>query len=395
MAFEERLALAPMMDVSDVYFRSLLRLLTKRTVLYTEMVVDDTINHTSAEALDFFIGRHPGIFPSVIQLGGSNPETLAAAAERCGRYDAGYGEINLNAGCPSSRVAKRCFGAQLMLKPELVREIVYSMKRVVSCGVTVKCRLGVAGKRDTYEHLVEFISAAHAGGANKFIIHSRDCVLEGLSTKQNRDIPPLRYDVVHQLCNDFPDLTFILNGGLLTLGDAKKHLKHFSPTPATMSPGAVQSFFEGESGGVGEGRGALPPVHGVMIGRAVQNDPLLFATADSGFFGEADPMSSRRALLDAYCDYCDWVQGDEGPAREVGGKTVRVSAALLINAMRNTMTGLRNCKRYLRALNDVYVEKVRASEYPSASEIIQTAILQIAPEDLDAPLSPYVAATDV
>lgn len=386
--------MAPMMDVSDVYFRSLLRILTKRTVLYTEMVVDDTINHTSAEAMDFFIGRHPGIFPSVVQLGGSNPETLAAAAEKCGRYDAGYAEININCGCPSERVAKRCFGAQLMLKPELVREIVYSMKRVVSCPVTVKCRLGVAGKRDTYEHLVEFISAAHAGGANKFIIHSRDCVLEGLSTKQNRDVPPLRYDVVHRLCRDFPDLEFILNGGLLTLGDAKKH---FSPTPpATMSPGAVQSFFHAESGSVsmGEGDAALPPVHGVMIGRAVQNDPLLFATADSAFFGQVDPCRSRRALLDEYCDYCDWVQGDEGPMREVGGKTVRVSAALLINAMRNTMTGVRNCKRYLRALNDVYVERIRACEYPSASEIIQQALMEISPEDLDSPLSPHLSAAD-
>ena len=385
---DERLSLAPMMDVTDCYFRRLLRILSKKTVLYTEMVVDDTIMHSPS--MDFFLGTHPDLFPSVIQLGGSNPETLADAAEKCGRYDEGYGEINLNCGCPSDRVAKRCFGAQLMLKPELVREIVYSMKRRVSCPVTVKCRLGVTGQRDTYEHLVEFISAAHAGGANKFIIHSRDCVLEGLSTKQNRDIPPLRYEVVHRLCKDFPDLKFILNGGLQTFGDAKMH---FAPPPPAMviSTETVRSFFLEQT----PATAALPPVHGVMIGRAVASDPILFATADSDFYGSPDPCASRRVLLDAYCDYCDWVQGDEGPVRDVpGGKTQRVSTALLINAMRNTMCGVRNNRKYLRALNDIYVDKIHAAEYPSASEIIQQAIKQVAPEDLDAPLSLHAAAAD-
>jgi tRNA-dihydrouridine synthase A len=384
MDFEERLALAPMMEVTDAYYRRLLRIMTSKTVLYTEMVVDDTINHTPN--IDFVIGKHPGVFPSVIQLGGSNPETLGQAAGVCGRYDSGYAELNLNCGCPSNRVAKRCFGAQLMLKPDLVREIVHTMRRTSNLPVSVKCRLGVTGERDSYEDLVEFISAANAGGATKFIVHSRDCVLAGLTTKQNRDIPPLRYEVVHRLVNDFPDLTFILNGGVATLQAAKDHF-------------AVGSFTSKDTTGVDgeDGRTSkeklLPPVHGVMIGRAVASEPVLFATADSEIYGCPDPCKSRRVLLDTYCDYADWVQSGEGPRRTTNdGKVQRVSTALLINAMRNVMCGLPNNRKYLRALNDIYVEEINSgtanSEYPLASDIIQRAISCISDEALDSPLRP-------
>lgn len=371
-AFSERLALAPMMDVTDAYFRRLLRIMTKKTVLYTEMVVDDTVNHTNN--IDFFIGKHPDIYPSVIQLGGSNPETLGKAAEVCGQYDEGYAEINLNCGCPSNRVAKRCFGAQLMLQPELVRQIVSTMVRRSAVPISVKCRLGVTGERDTYEDLVEFITSAHSGGANKFIIHSRDCILDGLTTKQNRAIPPLRYDVVHRLSREFPDLTFILNGGISTFKAAKEH-------------------FTGEDHGFSRGcdTSALPAVHGVMIGRSVAADPVLFATADSEFWGLTDPCNSRRSLLEQYCDYCDHIQSDSGPRRTtIDGKVQQVSTALLINAMRNVMCGVRNNKKYLRALNDIYVEKINSgspgADYPLASEIISQAIACIADEDLDGPL---------
>jgi len=374
-AFNERLSLAPMMDVTDAHFRRLIRLMTKKTVLYTEMVVDDTINHTPN--IDFMIGRHPDIYPSVIQLGGSNPETLGQAAEVCGSYDEGYAELNLNCGCPSNRVAKRCFGAQLMLKPDLVRQIVNTMTRRSAVPVSVKCRLGVTGERDKYEDLVEFITSAHSGGATKFIIHSRDCVLDGLSTKQNRTIPPLRYDVVHRLCNEFPDLTFVLNGGIHTLNAAREHL----------SFGAFRAGAEDRGDDPPDCKQTLlPPVHGVMIGRAVAAEPVLFCTADSEFFGSPDPCKSRRELLDEYCDYCDWVQGDEGPRRTLAdGKVQQISTALLTNAMRNVMCGMPNNRAYLRALNDEYVARIRSSEYPLASEIIKVAI-KCVEDHLDTPL---------
>jgi len=376
-SFEERLALAPMMDVTDAHFRRLLRLMTRKTVLYTEMVVDDTINHTPN--IDFCIGKHPDLFPSVIQLGGSNPETLGQAAEVCGRYDEGYAEINLNCGCPSSRVAKRCFGAQLMLKPDLVREIVYTMSRRSAVPISVKCRLGVTGERDKYEDLLEFITSAHAGGANKFIIHSRDCILEGLSTKQNRSIPPLRYDVVHRLCDEFPDLTFVLNGGINTFQEAREHF----------SPGRFAVVREGDlpDSPALKQAASLPPVHGVMIGRAVAAEPVLFCTADSTFYNQPDPCKSRRELLEKYCDYCDWVQSEAGPRRTtIDGKVQQVSTALLTNAMRNVMCGMPNNKKFLRALNDVYVARINTTQYPLASEIINEAIACIAQEQLDAPL---------
>ena len=404
---EERLSLAPMMDVTDAHFRRLLRIMTKKTVLYSEMVVDDTINHSPN--LEFCLGRHPDLYPSVIQLGGSNPETLGQAAELCGRYDDGYAEINLNAGCPSSRVSKRCFGAQLMLKPDLVREIVHNMSRRSTLPVSVKCRLGVSGQRDKYEELVEFITAAHAGGAQKFIVHSRDCVLEGLSTKQNRSVPPLRYDVVHRLVQEFPDLTFVLNGGIHTLAAAHEHLV---PWRVDMGSSAAngglppvpssRTIVTDESTGAEE-RAAkdcrfegpplpgdpvvLPPVHGVMIGRAVAAEPVLFCTVDSDFYHVKDPCRSRRDLLEQYCDYCDWIQGESGPRRNTSdGKTQQVSTALLTNAMRNVMCGTPNNRRFLRSLNDVYVERINTAEYPQASDIIREAIKCVADEHLDAPL---------
>jgi len=389
MSFSERLALAPMMDVTDAHFRRLLRIMTKKAVLYTEMVVDDTINHSPN--IDFLIGKHPDLFPSVIQLGGSNPETLGQAAEVCGRYDEGYAEINLNCGCPSSRVSKRCFGAQLMLSPDLVREIVYTMSRKSSVPISVKCRLGVSGQRDKYEDLVEFITAAHAGGAQKFIVHSRDCVLEGLSTKQNRSIPPLRYDVVHRLCNEFPDLTFILNGGIHTLEAAREHLSVGSFMPRTIVTNEAAGTEERTAKEM-----LLPPVHGVMIGRAVAAEPVLFCNVDSEFYGEkSDPCKTRRDLLEQYCDYCDWVQSGDGPRRVApDGKVHVVSTALLTNAMRNVFCGLPNNRRFLRELNDIYVDRINApggcgpGHNPLASEIINEAIKVVAQEQLDSPLRP-------
>lgn len=353
-------------EQTDAHFRRLLRFITKKTVLYTEMVVDDIINHV--DNLDFFLGRNIDETPSVIQLGGNNPETLGQAAYNCEKYGGGYGEINLNCGCPSNRVSKNCFGAKLMLDPELVRRIVYEMNRQVSTmTVTVKCRIGV-DKVDSYDELKNFISIVHSGGVNKFIIHSRKCLLKGLTPKQNRDVPPLKYDVVHRLCREFPDLKFVLNGGITTLRDASNHMNdegyvHLDP----LKP---------------EGREVFPPVHGVMIGRAVWNNPMMLATADSVIYNACDPCHTRREVLEKYIEYCEHIQSDEGPSRLVttktaGGKSTetkqRITTSVLLNGMRNIICGMKGTTKYRQALNDLYVERVQrlGHLYPSPREIVR------------------------
>lgn len=222
------------------------------------------------------------------------------------------------------------------------------MQRRVSIPVTVKCRIG-ADDLDKYEDLTHFIRCASAGGARKFIIHARKCLLNGLSPKQNREIPPLRYETVHRLVRDFPELTFVLNGGINTFQQARAHVNvdnkytYFTSTPSESEPN-----YE-----------VLPAVHGVMIGRAAYNNPCLFATADSEFHNVADPCLTRRQVLEKYIDYCEWVQSPEGPSYVSRGKKVVVTTSVLLNAMRNIMHGLPNVQRFRTALNDVYMEKLR------------------------------------
>jgi tRNA-dihydrouridine synthase A len=312
---KELLSVAPMMDWTTPHFRKLLRIVSKETVLYTEMVVDDSVIHNT-EALEDRIGL-PEIEsggPAVIQLGGSNPESIAKASEILNDYGIlsnHYQELNLNCGCPSTKVQKNCFGAKLMLDPPLVREIVYNMQRRVSCPVTVKCRLGVTGHRDTYENLVEFITEAHSGGAKKFIIHCRDCVLEGFTTKQNREIPPLRYNEIKRLRETFPDLEFVLNGGVKSLEEVKHHL-----------------YQDDES--------AAP--HGVMIGRAIMNNPLLLCNADTDIFGcKSNPGLSRREIIEEYGKYCDLMQDrmDSGTLKD--SQNFHKSIESVRNSFRRTL----------------------------------------------------------
>lgn len=330
---DERISIAPMMDWTDPHYRALMRGITRKTVLYSEMVVDETI--LNVNNLDFFIGHHLEEEPSVIQLGGYDSDLLAQAAEKCEMYSNGtYGEINLNCGCPSQRVSKRCFGAKLMLEPERVKQIVYSMKRRVSMPITVKCRIGV-DHLDSYEDLVNFIRNANEGGAKKFIIHARKCLLKGLTTKQNRDIPPLNYEVVHKLVQDFPDLTFVLNGGIQSFDQA---LEHMNP-----------SFINGN------------PVNGVMIGRSAYSNPLMFATADSTFYQTRDQCLTRRQVIEKYLTYCDWCMSDQGPRRNVKGKDQMISSSVLINAMRNLICGISHVHKFRTALNDFYMDELKKS----------------------------------
>jgi tRNA-dihydrouridine synthase A len=341
---EEKLSVAPMMDWTNPHFRHLLRLVSTKTVLYTEMAVDNTVIYNTDGFLEERIGLVDPDGPAVIQLGGSDPDSLARASEILNDYGIlsnHYQELNLNCGCPSNKVTQRgCFGAKLMLQPGLVRQIVHSMKRKVSCPVTVKCRLGVTNHRDTYAELVEFISEAHLGGANKFIIHCRDCVLEGLSTKQNREIPPLRYEELGRLRQDFPDLTFVLNGGVQSLDAA---LQHINP----------DSSLENDNGN----SECLNTPHGVMMGRAVMHDPLLLATADTRVFGcRRDQGLSRRELLVRYGEYCDRMEGQMADIIEKKERVFHRSTTAIWNAYRrnllggvaNIFTGIRGNKEYVK-----------------------------------------------
>jgi len=253
-----------MMDYTDRHFRYLLRLMTRHTVLYTEMVTTGAILHGQR---DRFLAFHPAEHPVALQLGGSNPEELA----ECARIGAGYGydEINLNVGCPSDRVQSGRFGACLMAEPELVAECVAAMRDATDVPVTVKTRIGI-DNRDTYEALRFFIAQIVQAGCECVIIHARKAWLQGLSPRQNREIPPLRYEVVQRLKRDFPSLEVIVNGGIQTLTAIHEHLVELD---------------------------------GVMIGREACSNPYLFADVDRRFFDAMAPVLSREAVVEASLPY--------------------------------------------------------------------------------------------
>jgi len=248
-----RLCIAPMMDRTDRHFRYLLRLLAPHARLYTEMITARALLHGDAEKLlRFSTVEHP----VALQLGGSDPTELAAAA-RLGEV-AGYDEINLNVGCPSDRVQAGCFGAALMLEPQRVSECVAAMRDAVGVPVTVKTRLGVDG-HDSYEFAHGFIAHVAAAGCDTFIVHARKAWLKGLSPKQNREIPPLDYARVHRLKRDFPGLRIVINGGLTTVATTLEQLEH---------------------------------VDGVMLGRIAYQDSSLLAEIDARVHGGHAPREA-------------------------------------------------------------------------------------------------------
>ena len=264
MVNSHRFCVAPMLDWTDRHCRFFHRLLSQKTLLYSEMVTTGAILHGDRERL---LGFNPVEKPLVLQIGGSDPEDLAASA-RIGQ-DYGYDEINLNVGCPSDRVQKGRFGACLMLEPGTVAEGVRAMRESVTIPVTVKTRLGV-DEHDSYEELVTFIGKVAEAGCETFIIHARKAWLKGLSPKENREVPPLRYDMAARLKTDFPDLAFILNGGIETLEHAIEHLSQFD---------------------------------GVMLGRAAYHDPYLLADVDRRVFGVDHDPPSREAVVEAMLPY--------------------------------------------------------------------------------------------
>jgi len=253
-----------MMEWTDRHCRYFLRLITKQARLYTEMVTTAAIVHGKAERLlAFDAAEHP----VALQLGGSDPDDLAASARIGERF--GYDEINLNVGCPSDKVQEGRFGACLMAEPGVVAQGVRAMRDAVSVPVTVKTRIGIDDK-DSYAELVHFIGTVAEAGCATFIIHARKAWLQGLSPKENRQIPPLRYDVVRQLRSDFPALEFILNGGIVTAEQVDAHLAEFP---------------------------------GVMLGRAAYENPYLLAQADARWFGKDAAIPSRSDIVEAFRPY--------------------------------------------------------------------------------------------
>jgi len=255
---------APMLDWTDRHCRYFYRLMSRHALLYTEMVTAGAILLGSRDRhLQFSSEEHP----VALQLGGSNPVDLAECTQIAEDY--GYDEVNLNVGCPSDRVQNGSFGACLMAEPQLVADCIAAMQQKVSIPVTVKSRIGI-DERDSYEELTHFIATVASAGCKTFIVHARKAWLSGLSPKENRDIPPLRYDVVIQLKRDFPQLEIIINGGITTLE-------------------AAQSL--------------LNEVDGVMLGREVYHNPYCLNAVDGELFGDHYPVKSRQEVVQALIPY--------------------------------------------------------------------------------------------
>ena len=261
------LSIAPMMDRTDRHYRYFMRQISRRVLLYTEMVTSQAIVHGDRHKLLDFSSEEK---PLVLQLGGDNPSELAQCAKIGEDY--GYDAINLNIGCPSPRVQNGNFGACLMTQPELVAEAVAAMQQAVKIPVTVKHRIGV-DECDRYEDMVNFVRIVSQAGCTNFSVHARKAWLQGLSPKENRDVPPLRYEDVYRLKQDFPHLFIEINGGIKTLEQIKKHLNS---------------------------------VDAVMVGRAAYDRPYIFATVDRDVFGENVNVRSRQEIVEAMLPYIDY-----------------------------------------------------------------------------------------
>jgi tRNA-dihydrouridine synthase A len=316
-----RLSVAPMMDRTDRHFRYLMRQMTRRTLLYTEMVTSAAIVHGDRTRL---LGFSAAEKPLALQVGGDDPKALALCAQIAA--DLGYDEINLNVGCPSDRVQNGNFGACLMAQPERVADCVAAMHQATPLAVTVKHRIGI-DEQDAYEDMAQFVQTVAAAGCDRFSVHARKAWLQGLSPKENRDIPPLRYADVYRLKQDFPHLLIEINGGIQTLEQAQAHLQS---------------------------------VDAVMMGRAAYDQPYQFAVADQIIYGEASPPRTHFEVVEAMLPYIDhWTQR--------GLKLHKITRHML--QLFTGQPGSRIWKRYL-------TEQASA---PSADvKVVQAALAQLA-----------------
>ncbi|GGB89484.1 tRNA-dihydrouridine(20/20a) synthase [Marinobacterium zhoushanense] len=262
-----RLSVAPMMDWTTSDARVFHRLMSRHTLLYTEMVTTGALIHGDRER---FLRYDTSEHPIALQLGGSNPRELAECARMA--EDWGYDEVNLNVGCPSDRVQNNMIGACLMAHPQLVAECLSEMQAATRLPVTIKHRLGI-DDLDSFEHLHRFVETVKQSGCHSFTIHARKAILDGLSPKENREIPPLIYERVYRIKALFPELEVIINGGIKTLDEAQAHLKH---------------------------------VDGVMIGReAYQNPYPILSQADAVIFGDNHAIADRLAIAEQFIPYLE------------------------------------------------------------------------------------------
>ena len=265
-SLDRTLSIAPMMDYTDRHDRYFLRLLSKRMLLYTEMVTCQALMYGDAKR---FLKFNESEHPIALQLGGSNPEDLAVCSQMA--EQTGYDEVNLNVGCPSDRVKSGKFGACLMAEEKLVAECISAMQLNVKIPVTVKCRIGI-DEQDELKQLPIFIQTIADAGCENIIIHARKAWLKGLSPKENRDVPPLNYPLVYDIKKQYPNLNITINGGVQSLDEAENHLKF---------------------------------VDGVMIGRVAYHNPYTLIDVDSRFYGETKINKSRHEILMEYYPYID------------------------------------------------------------------------------------------
>ncbi len=295
-----------MMQCTDIHNRYLMRLITKKSFLYTEMVTTGAIIHGNAtHQLDFNKSIES---PVALQLGGSNPDELAKSSEIA--ESMGYDEINLNLGCPSERVQKGSFGACLMIEPKLVQRCLNAMKRTVSIPVTAKCRTGI-DKIEDYDFLRCFVEGIANQNVATIIIHARNAILKGLSPRQNRTIPPLKYDYVYRIKEDFPELQIIINGGIDSLTEAKDHLQN---------------------------------VDGVMLGRAPYDNPMMLEDVDSEIFGGPRKQILRLDILKEYLAYLE----------ELDDPKIRLNQVL--KHIYGLNKGLKNARKYRYEINQIMKE---------------------------------------
>ncbi len=260
-----RFCVAPMLDWSDRHQRMLMRTMSKHSLVYTEMVTTGALIHGDAQRyLKYSQSEHP----IALQLGGSDPKAMALCAKMA--EDAGYDEVNINVGCPSDRVQNGAFGACLMAEPELVAENVMAMQAAVDIPVTVKNRIAI-DEMEEEATLRRFLSIVSSSGCKTFVVHARKAWLSGLSPKQNRDVPPLNYELVYQMKNEFPDLEIIINGGIKDLNESKEHLTH---------------------------------VDGVMIGREAYHNPYSMIDVDHNIYDDTkQTQPTRMEVLESYKEY--------------------------------------------------------------------------------------------
>jgi len=322
VAMGNPLSIAPMMDRTDRHFRYFIRQMTRRTLLYTEMVtIPAILNGDRAKLLGFSPEEHP----IALQIGGDDPEQAAECARIAA--DWGYDEVNLNIGCPSDRVKSGNFGACLMAEPETVANVVEAMQTAVDLPVTVKHRIGI-DNRDRYEDMAEFVRIVSNAGCQQFTIHARKAWLQGLSPKENRNVPPLRYQDIYRLKQDFPHLLIKINGGIKTLPEIKEHLSQ---------------------------------IDAVMIGRAAYDNPYLFATVDQDIYGEKMTPPTMKEVVTGMLPYIDfWVNN--------GVKLNSMTRHLL--HLFNGQPGARAWRRYLTE---------KASHPSAGAEVVEQALEFVQP----------------